>query len=75
MIEIVECCGTVDETVRERLGQKVNAMAEALNDSTLRIDPIPLDPLSIEDPDDYVVGLGQEDIKALLRDIHGDGEQ
>lgn len=35
-IEIVECGGTVDETVRERLGFKIGAMAEALDDSSLR---------------------------------------
>ena len=73
-IEIVECKGTIDETVRHRLGDKVSAMAEALNDSSLRIDPIALDPPSIEDPDDYAVGLGVPDIEALIRDI-GKGPQ
>lgn len=71
-IEIVECIGTVDETVRDRLGFKVSAMAEALNDSSLRIDPIPLDPVSIEDADLYNVGLLPEDIEALIRDIGGE---
>jgi hypothetical protein len=74
VIELVECIGTVDETVRERLGQKVAAMAEALDDDSLRIDPIPLDPASIDDPDDYIVGVGQADIEALLRDINRNGE-
>lgn len=68
-IEIVECIGTVDETVRDRLGLKVGAMAEALEDSSLRIDPIALDPVSIEDTDLYDVGLLPEDIEALIRDI------
>jgi SNF2 family DNA or RNA helicase len=68
-IEIVECKTTIDETVRYRLSDKVSAMAEALNDSSLRIDPIPLDPPSIDDPDDYVVGLGVADIEALVHDI------
>jgi SNF2 family DNA or RNA helicase len=68
-IEIVECKNTIDETVRYRLSDKVHAMADALNDSSLRIDPIPLDPPSIEDPDDYVVGLQVADIEALVRDL------
>ncbi|MDO8930843.1 MAG: hypothetical protein Q7U97_00475, partial [Rhodocyclaceae bacterium] len=68
-IEIVECEGTVDETVRERLGFKIGAMAEALDDSSLRPDPIPLDPSDIEDYEEYSTGLAQEDIQALLKDL------
>jgi SNF2 family DNA or RNA helicase len=68
-IEIVECIGTVDETVRYRLGYKINKMAEALEDSTLHPDPIPLDPNDIEDIDDYSTGLAPDDIEALLRDL------
>lgn len=68
-IEIVECEGTVDETVRERLNFKIGAMAEALDDSSLRPDPIPLDPSDIEDYEEYSTGLAQEDIRALLRDL------
>lgn len=74
-IEIVECKDTIDETVRHRLNQKVGAMADALNDSSLRLDPIPFDPPEIEDPDDYAVGLGVSDIEALLRDISRDEQQ
>jgi hypothetical protein len=44
-------------------------MAEALEDSSLRPDPIPLDPTDIEDFDEYSTGLGQEDIQALLNDL------
>ncbi|WP_341793516.1 MULTISPECIES: SNF2-related protein [unclassified Rickettsia] len=68
-IEIVECTGTIDETVRERLNFKVGKMAEALEDSSLKIDPIPIDPISTDDPEDYVIGLLPEDIEALLRDF------
>ncbi len=66
-IEIVECIGSVDETVRERLGYKIGQMAEALEDSSLRPDPIPLDPTDIEDFDDYSTGLSQDDIQALFK--------
>ena len=76
LIEIVECVATVDETVRERLGQKVGAMADALNDPSLRFNPILLDPTMIDDPDDFLVGhLEPADIEALLRDITKEGEQ
>ncbi|WP_341789635.1 C-terminal helicase domain-containing protein [Rickettsia endosymbiont of Polydrusus tereticollis] len=68
-IEIVECARTIDETVRERLNFKVGKMAEALEDSSLKIDPIPIDPISTDDPEGYVMGLLPEDIEALLRDF------
>lgn len=68
-VEIVECEGSVDETVRERLGFKIGKMAEALEDPSLRPDPIPLDPSDIEDFDEYSTGLAPDDIQALLRDF------
>lgn len=71
VIEIVECEGTVDETVRERLGFKIGRMAEALEDPSLRPDPIPLDPSDIEDYEEYSTGLSQDDIQALLKDLCG----
>lgn len=71
-IEIVECMDTVDETVRARLGFKIGAMAEALEDSSLRPDPIALDPIDIEDYEDYSTGLADEDIQTLLRDLSAD---
>ncbi|OWX99369.1 helicase [Thioclava sp. IC9] len=39
-LEIVECEGTVDETVRLRLESKVSAMAQVLRDHSLNISPI-----------------------------------
>ena len=69
----MECIGTVDETVRERLGYKIGKMAEALEDSSLRPDPIPLDPTDIEDFDEYSTGMGQDDIQALLKDLNKEG--
>lgn len=73
IIEIVESVDTVDETVRERLGQKIGRMAEALEDSSLKPDPIPIDPNDIEDIEDYGTGLALEDIQALLRDFSKEG--
>lgn len=72
-IEIVECVDTVDETVRERLSMKIGKMAEALEDSSLKPDPIPLDPNDIEDIEEYGTGLAPEDIQALLRDLSKEG--
>lgn len=68
-IEIVECLDSVDETVRERLSYKIGKMAEALEDSSLKPDPIPIDPNDIEDIDDYSTGLAPDDIQALLQDL------
>lgn len=67
-IEIISCSDTVDETVHERLRLKVERMADALNDSSLRVDPIPIDPADIDDAEDYSTGLTADDIEALLRD-------
>lgn len=69
-IEIVECLDSVDETVRMRLNLKIGAMAEALEDSSLKPDPIALDPTDIEDYEEYSTGLSSEDIEALLRDLN-----
>jgi hypothetical protein len=68
-IEIVECIGSIDETVNSRLSFKIDQMAAALNDHSLRPDPIALDPNDIEDYDDYSTGLSSEDIRALLQDF------
>jgi SNF2 family DNA or RNA helicase len=68
-IEIFECRGSVDETVRERLNYKIGKMAEALEDSSLRPDPIALDPTDIEDFEEYSTGLAEDDIQALLKDL------
>lgn len=66
-IEIVECLGSVDETVKERLNFKIGKMAEALEDSSLKPDPIPMDPSDIEDFDEFSTGLSQDDVHALIR--------
>lgn len=72
-IEIVECIDSVDETVRERLSYKIGKMAEALEDSSLKPDPIPLDPNDIEDLEDYSTGLHPDDIQALLKNLSKEG--
>jgi hypothetical protein len=69
MIEIVECMDSVDETVRGRLNFKIGQMAEALDDSSLKPEPIPIDPADIDDMDEFSTGLLQEDIQALLKDL------
>ncbi|WP_200879066.1 DEAD/DEAH box helicase [Sphingopyxis sp. MWB1] len=71
IIEIVECAGTVDETVRTRLGFKIGEMAKALDDSSLAPDPIPIDPVQVgtADVEDYVTGLQVDDIRAIAADL------
>ncbi len=73
-IEIVECAQSVDETVNIRLRAKINAMAVALNDTSLRIDPIPMDPQSADDEEWSSGGLDADDVQALLRDLSDDSE-
>jgi len=69
IIEIVECAHTVDEIVRTRLNFKIRQMADALNDSSLRPDPIPIDPNEIEDYEEYSMGLAPDEIQALLNGL------
>jgi hypothetical protein len=47
-------------------------MARALNDPSLVIDPIPLDPTFVDDPEDYAIGLFPEDVEALLRGLQAE---
>lgn len=68
-VEIVQCIGSVDETVDERLRYKIGLMATALEDSNLCPDPIALDPVDIPDYDEYSTGLAEDDVLALMRDL------
>jgi len=68
-IEIVNCAGSVDETVNRRLVSKINTMAAALNDTSLRVDPIPMDPQPSDDDEWSGGGLDADDVQALLRDL------
>lgn len=68
-VEIVQCIGSVDETVDERLRYKIGLMAKALEDSNLCPDPIALDPVDIPDYDEYSTGLAEDDVLALMRDL------
>lgn len=71
-IEVVECAASVDETVQWRLKTKIDAMAAALNDTTLQIDPIPMDPEAVDEEDDWSGGgMDADDVQALLRDLSG----
>jgi len=69
-IEILECRGTIDESVRTRLGIKVDRMARALNDASLNIDPLPYDPLIVEDEEEFVLGpVDEGDVIDLIRNL------
>lgn len=70
-IDIVECEGSIDEVVRIRLNAKAARMAQALNDPSLQIDPVPFD----EDAEFDVAetgGLSLDDIEALMRHLQDD---
>lgn len=80
-IEIVACANSVDETVALRLGIKINAMATALNDASLRIDPIQMDDseddeenLQTLDEDSVSSKLDIEDVHALLKHLRDNDE-
>ncbi len=53
-----------------RLGAKVRAMAEVLEDTSLHIDPIRLDQFDLEDDIDGEVGvLDSDDVRSLIDNI------
>jgi len=71
-LELLECKGTIDESVRNRLNLKAARMAEALEDESLSIDPIPYD---FSDPE-YLAGddssnLDADDIRDLINTLQG----
>ena len=66
-LEVVECEGTIDETVRHRLESKVNAMAKALEDTSLNISPIQILDEDLNDLDTGALDLG--DLEALVDDF------
>lgn len=68
-IEIVQCVGTVDETVELRLRHKIELMSKALEDSSLSPEPLKMEAEDIENYDEYSTGLSQDDIQALLNDL------
>lgn len=69
-IEIVECAGSVDEAVRQRLEFKVGQMGAALNDSGLRISPVQI--AADEEDEGYGAGtLDEGDVQALLDALGG----
>ena len=62
IVEILECEGTIDQVIRDRLALKINTMAEALDDPSLRVDAIPYD-IEFEEDDDVT----KEDADAILK--------
>jgi hypothetical protein len=68
-IEIVQCIGSVDETVDLRLRLKIDLMSKALADSSLSPEPVTMEPDEIDGYDEYSAGLSQEDVQALLYDL------
>ena len=66
IVEIVECRGTIDEVIDQRLKLKVSTMAAALNDTSLNVESIPYDiDFSTDD-------MNSDDVKAVLDYFFGD---
>jgi SNF2 family DNA or RNA helicase len=70
-IEIVECTRSIDQSVGTRLSSKVQRMADALDDTSLNIDPIPIDAYIADDAAaDDGHGLDIDDVKSILESIN-----
>lgn len=63
IVEFVECENSIDQVVRERLAYKVKMMADALNDSSLKIDPNGFE-YDQEDADENEISM--DDAKAII---------
>lgn len=74
IVEIVECDQTIDQSIRQRLHAKIDRMSVALNDPSLRIDPIVIDPFDIDLQDAVLaeVGLDPDDVRDLVRNLRGE---
>lgn len=68
-IEIVECVGTVDEAVRNRLEYKIDLMAKVLNDPGLIVAPDVIFEEGEYLPEGDVLDIG--DVKELIRVLGG----
>lgn len=66
IIEIVECRGSIDEVIDQRLQIKVRTMADALNDASLNVESIPYD---IDFSTDDING---DDVQAVIAYFFGD---
>jgi len=63
VVEFVECENSIDQVVRERLAYKVRTMADALNDSSLKVDPNGFE-YDQEDSDENEIDM--DDAKAII---------
>jgi SNF2 family DNA or RNA helicase len=68
-VEIVECRGTVDETVRARVGAKVTAMRTVLDDPSLNTEVVPVDVALGDDVEAFNAGLDAEDVRAVIESL------
>lgn len=71
VVEFVECENSIDQVVRERLAYKVRTMADALNDSSLKVDPNGFE-YDQEDTDENE--LNMDDAKAIIAYFFSDYE-
>lgn len=63
---IVECRGSIDEVIDQRLQIKVRTMADALNDTSLNVESIPYDiDFSTDD-------MNGDDVQAVIDYFFGD---
>jgi len=73
-VEILQCSGSIDESVQVRLEAKVAAMAVALNDPSLSIGASQYVPFDIDDdPESDSDLLDEDDVRSILSWLRGGG--
>lgn len=72
VVEYVECANSIDQVIRERLAYKVNIMADALNDSSLRVNP---EEYEYDDENEDDENISEGDAKAIIDYFFGYDEE
>ena len=68
-VEIIECKDSIDQVVSTRLMNKINLMANALNDSSLIMDPGGFE--YNDEEDDDIGDINTDDAKAIIKYFFG----
>ena len=68
-VEIIECKYSIDQVVSTRLMNKINLMANALNDSSLIMDPGGFE--YNDEEDDDIGDINTDDAKAIIKYFFG----
>ena len=71
IVEFVECEDSIDQVIRARLNHKIDMMAEALNDTSLKASPTEIDYDDDELDEDDIENMSIDDAQAVINYFFG----